>query len=148
MKCIVQRVKSASIVIDGEFGGEIGAGLMVLAAYDDADDVKTIDFCVDKLANLRIFEDKNGKMNLSVLDVGGNVMLVSNFTLYGDTAKGRRPSFDKSAKPAISQPLYDVTVEKFRAIFPNMVTGRFGADMQISLVNDGPVTLIVEKENG
>ena len=120
---------------------------MVLCAFNNLDNEKSIDFCVEKTANLRIFDDENGKMNLSVMDKAGNIMLVSNFTLYGETAKGRRPSFDKSAKPEISKPLYDVTVEKFKKIFPNMITGKFGADMQVSLINDGPVTLTVEKEN-
>lgn len=148
MRCIVQRVKSANITIDGVYSGEIEKGIVVLVAYTDGDDEKNVDFCVEKVSNLRIFSDENDKMNLSVLDVGGNVMLVSNFTLYGDTSKGRRPSFDKSAKPAVSQPLYDMTVEKFAKSFPRLITGRFGADMQISLINDGPVTLTVEKENG
>lgn len=147
MKCIIQRVKNASIIIDGVYGGKIDNGLVVLAAFTDGDNENIIDYCVEKIANLRIFDDENGKMNLSVQDVGGNIMLVSNFTLYGDTRKGRRPGFDKSAKPAVSKPLYEITVSKFAEKFPKSVTGKFGADMQISLVNDGPVTLTVEKEN-
>ena len=133
MRCIIQRVNRASIVINGKSGGQIGKGLLVLCAFSDGDDEKTVDYCVEKIANLRIFEDENGKLNLSVLDVKGNVMVVSNFTLYADTRKGRR--------------LYDLTVKKFSDIFENLATGEFGADMQISLENDGPVTLIVEKEN-
>lgn len=147
MKCVIQRVKSASIVINGKFGGEIGAGLVVFAAYCDTDDEAVINFCVEKTANLRIFDDGDGKLNNSVLDVGGSILLVSNFTLYGDTQKGRRPSFVKSSKPEISMPLYEKTVRKFKELFPDTVCGEFGADMQISLVNDGPVTIIVEKEN-
>ena len=138
MRCIIQRVNRASIVINGKSGGQIGKGLLVLCAFSDGDDEKTVDYCVEKIANLRIFEDENVK---------GNVMVVSNFTLYADTRKGRRPSFDKSARPEISKPLYDLTVKKFSDIFENLATGEFGADMQISLENDGPVTLIVEKEN-
>ncbi|OKZ58124.1 MAG: D-tyrosyl-tRNA(Tyr) deacylase [Clostridium sp. CAG:349_48_7] len=136
MRCIIQRVNRASIVINGKSGGQIGKGLLVLCAFSDGDDEKTVDYCVEKIANLRIFEDENG-----------NVMVVSNFTLYADTRKGRRPSFDKSARPEISKPLYDLTVKKFSDIFENLVTGEFGAYMQISFENDGPVTLIVEKEN-
>ena len=147
MKCIIQRVSGASIVINGKDGGKIQKGLVVLCAYSDSDDEKTVDFCVEKIANLRIFEDENGKMNRSILDENGNIMLVSNFTLYADASKGRRPSFTKSARPEISEPLYDMTVQKFGNIFQNLVTGEFGADMQISLTNDGPVTIIVEKEN-
>lgn len=147
MRCIVQRVNRASIVINGKSGGEIGKGLLVLCAFEEKDDENTVDYCVEKIVNLRIFEDENGKMNLSALDVGGNVMVVSNFTLYGDTVKGRRPSFTRSARPEISKPTYETCVEKFRAIFKNLVTGEFGADMKITLENDGPVTLIVEKEN-
>lgn len=147
MRCIIQRINRASIVINGKSGGQIGKGLLVLCAFSDGDDEKIVDYCVEKIANLRVFEDENGKLNLSVLDVQGNVMIVSNFTLYADTRKGRRPSFDKSARPEISKPLYDLTVKKFSDIFENLATGEFGADMQISLENDGPVTLIVEKEN-
>ena len=143
MRCIIQRVNRAGIVINGKSGGQIGKGLLVLCAFSDGDDEKTVDYCVEKIANLRIFEDENGKLNLSVLDVKGNVMVVSNFTLYGDTAKGRRPSYTLSAKPEISKPLF----LKTKALFEKEITtvsGNFGSDMQISLVNDGPITLTLE----
>lgn len=146
MKCIVQRVSYAKIDINGVYSGEIDCGLVVLVAYNDFDDEKTINFCVEKVCNLRIFNDDNGKLNKSVLDVGGKVILVSNFTIYGDTSKGRRPSFTQSARPEISKPLYDLTVQKFATVLPT-ITGEFGADMKVYIENDGPVTVIVEKEN-
>lgn len=145
MKSIIQRVKSASIIIDGKNGGSIEKGLVVLSAYSADDTPDTVAYCVDKILNLRIFSDADDKLNLSVLDVFGSVLFVSNFTVYGDTAKGRRPSFTKSARPEISRPLYDLTVEKLKSAV-NTVTGSFGADMQVTLTNDGPVTVIVEKE--
>jgi D-tyrosyl-tRNA(Tyr) deacylase len=144
MKSVVQRVSVASIIIDGEAGGKIEKGLLVLSAFSDDDTEATVSYCVDKILNLRIFPDADGKLNLSVLDVSGEVMLVSNFTVYGDTSKGRRPSFAKSARPEISEPLYRLAVKKFCEAV-NTVTGKFGADMQVSLTNDGPVTVIVEK---
>lgn len=147
MRCVVQRVERASVTVNGRKGGSIGKGLAVLAAWTHADDERTVDFCVSKIAGLRIFPDGEGKMNLGTAEAGGNVLLISNFTLYGDTRKGRRPSFDSAADPSVSRPLYDLTVAKFRKLFPDLVTGEFGADMKVELVNDGPVTLMVEKEN-
>lgn len=147
MKCIVQRVSGAEIVINGSFSGKIDKGLVVLCGFTDGDDLNTVTYCVDKIVSLRIFEDENGKMNKNLGDTEGNIMVVSNFTLYGDTSHGRRPSFDRAAKPAISKPLYDETVNAFRKYFPELVTGEFGADMRISCTLDGPVTLTVEKEN-
>ena len=147
MKAVVQRVKGAALRVDGKLVSEIPFGLVVFFGIRTGDGEAQAEYLAKKIANLRIFEDENGKLNLSVLDVKGNVMVVSNFTLYADTRKGRRPSFDKSARPEISKPLYDLTVKKFSDIFENLATGEFGEDMQISLENDGPVTLIVEKEN-
>ena len=147
MRAVVQRVTGAELKVNGELISEIGKGLVVFFGVTQGDAEEKADYIAKKIANLRIFEDENGKLNLSVLDVKGNVMVVSNFTLYADTRKGRRPSFDKSARPEISKPLYDLTVKKFSDIFENLATGEFGAYMQISFENDGPVTLIVEKEN-
>ena len=143
MKSVVQVVKNASIVIDGAYGGSIKWGLVVLVAYRNEDTDETIGYLTDKILNLRVFPDENGKLNLSVKDVKGSVMLVSNFTLYGDAAKGRRPSYTLSAKPEISKPLF----LKTKALFEKEITtvsGNFGSDMQISLVNDGPITLTLE----
>lgn len=143
MKSVVQVVKNASIVIDGVYGGSIERGFVVLVAYRNEDTDETIGYMTDKILNLRVFPDENGKLNLSVKDVKGSVMLVSNFTLYGDTTKGRRPSYTLSAKPEISKPLF----LKTKALFEKEITtvsGNFGSDMQISLVNDGPITLTLE----
>ena len=143
MKSVVQVVKNASIVIDGAYGGSIKRGLVVLVAYRNEDTDETIGYLTDKILNLRVFPDENGKLNLSVKDVKGSVMLVSNFTLYGDAAKGRRPIYTLSAKPEISKPLF----LKTKALFEKEITtvsGNFGSDMQISLVNDGPITLTLE----
>lgn len=146
MRCIIQRVSCAKIYIDNEYSGDIGAGLVVLVAFNDTDNEFTVNYCVEKICNLRIFNDENGKLNRSITDIGGEIMLVSNFTVYGDTSKGRRPSFSRSAKPEISEPLYNLTVKKFKDILP-IIMGKFGADMRVCIENDGPVTVIVEKEN-
>ncbi len=143
MKSVIQVVKSADIVIDGVPGGKIDRGLVVLVAYTDGDTEANVDFFVNKILDLRIFPDENGKLNLSVKDVGGSIMLVSNFTLYGDARKGRRPSYSASAAPEISKPLFLTTKKKFEEKI-NTVSGNFGSDMQVSLVNDGPITLILE----
>ena len=147
MRCIVQRVLEASVTIDGVVHSRIDKGLLVLAGYTDTDDDKTINYVCDKLVNLRIFEDENGKLNKSLLEVGGAIMLVSNFTVYGDTSHGRRPSFVKSASGDISEPMYNKSIEIIRNSGVHCESGVFGADMKVALVNDGPVTVVVEKEN-
>jgi D-tyrosyl-tRNA(Tyr) deacylase len=144
MRAVVQRVRRATVVIDEETVAAIERGLLILlgvAATDEADDVQWL---ADKTANLRIFNDEAGKMNLSVADVGGSLLVVSQFTLYGDCRKGRRPSFITAAPPDRAVPLYEAFVNELRALGLPVQTGRFGARMQVELVNDGPVTLILD----
>ena len=146
MRAVVQRVSSASVSSEGRLLGEIGPGLLVLVGIGKGDGLEQVRWMCEKIAKLRIFYDESGKMNKSVLDVGGGVLLVSQFTLYGDCRKGTRPGFDAAAPPAAAEPLYDAMAAHFRATWPVPVaTGRFGADMAVSLVNDGPVTLLLEK---
>jgi D-tyrosyl-tRNA(Tyr) deacylase len=144
MRVVVQRVSRASVIVAGEVTGAIEAGLLVLVGVKPGDDERDRDFLVDKIANLRIFSDDEGKMNLSVQDVGGSVLVVSQFTLYGDCRKGRRPSFIGAAPPAEAEAAYDSFVAALRALPLRVETGRFAADMAVSLVNDGPVTLILD----
>lgn len=146
MRAFIQRVTEASVRIDGEIVGQIGAGLLVLLGIRTTDTRAEADWLAEKLPALRIFEDSEGKMNLSLLDIGGELLVVSQFTLYGDARKGRRPSYIDAAPPAVSEPLYEYFVEKLRSAGLSVATGRFGADMKVSLVNDGPVTILLEKE--
>ncbi len=146
MRVVLQRVAEASVEIDGEIVGSIGPGLVVLAGFTTGDGPDTVRWMADKIANLRIFADARGRMNRSVLDTGGEVLVVSQFTLYGDARKGRRPSFVKAARPDAAVPLYEALVEELERVVPRPVqTGRFGAEMKVSLVNDGPVTLMMER---
>ncbi len=146
MRVVLQRVAKASVEIDGEVAGSIGPGLVVLAGFTTGDGPDTVRWMADKIANLRIFADARGRMNRSVLDTGGEVLVVSQFTLYGDARKGRRPSFVKAARPEAAVPLYEALVEELERVVPRPVqTGRFGAEMKVSLVNDGPVTLMMER---
>lgn len=146
MKIIVQRVSSSSVEVDGDVTGSIDHGLMLLVGIHESDSKEDIEWCCNKITSLRIFEDDDGKMNLSVSDVEGGILLVPNFTLYGDTRKGTRPSFIKAAPPNIAEPLYNNLVDEFKCIFGGPVeTGIFGAMMNVKLVNDGPVTLLVER---
>ena len=132
--------------IDGETVGAIGPGLVVLAGFHNGDDADTVVWMAEKMANLRIFADDQGRMNRSLLDSGGEALVVSQFTLYGDARKGRRPSFIKAARPEIAVPLYEAFVEALGRLLPDPVqTGRFGAMMDVALVNDGPVTLVIER---
>lgn len=144
MRVVLQRVSSASVKIDGTVTGEIGPGLVLLLGIAKDDAPEDVEYVVNKCAGLRIFGDDEGKMNRSLLDVGGEVLAISQFTLFGDTRKGRRPSFESAAPPDHAEPLYELAVERLREHGIRVATGRFGAFMQVSLVNDGPVTLTVE----
>ncbi|MCI6967306.1 D-aminoacyl-tRNA deacylase [bacterium] len=145
MRAVVQRVLSASVAIGGTVKGEIGEGYLVLLGIEENDTEKDLDYIAEKLLGLRVFEDEAGKMNRSVLDAGGSILLVSQFTLYGDARKGRRPSFIRAAKPEKAIPLYEAMIARLRAALP-VETGEFGADMQVSLINDGPVTILLDSE--
>ena len=148
MRAIVQRVSRANVKIDGKITGEIGTGIVVFVAISNTDDQGIMKWFCNKLVNLRIFPDDENKMNRSVLDVKGGILLISNFTLYGDALKGFRPSFIKSAPPDISKPLYETMVQYLKENYPlHIASGEFGAMMDIELINDGPVTIIIEKEN-
>lgn len=142
MRALLQRVKKASVEIDGRINGEIGAGLLVFLGVMEGDTEKEMRYLADRVCGLRIFEDENGKMNRSVLDIGGQVLVVSQFTLGADASHGRRPSFIAAAKPPVAIPLYEGFVKECAAITQREVpTGEFGADMQVMLQNDGPVTI-------
>jgi len=145
MRVLLQRVKNASVTIDGDCVGAIEKGLLLFVGVTHDDTQEKADFLVEKCANLRVFDDDNGVMNRSVLDIGGSVLVVSQFTLYGDTRKGRRPSYVDAAPGAVSEPMYEYFVKKMRETGLPVETGRFGADMAVALVNDGPVTLWLEK---
>lgn len=144
MRAVIQRVMRASVTVDADVVGEIGKGLLVFLAVAKDDTLADVDWMVHKLAELRIFEDPGGKMNLSVADVKGALLVVSQFTLLGDCAKGRRPSFDKAADPHKAEEFYNAFVEKLKAQGFKVETGKFRAMMDVSLVNDGPVTLILD----
>jgi D-aminoacyl-tRNA deacylase len=144
MRAVIQRVTEARVKVDGDVAGEIGAGMLVLLGVTKADTAADAAFLVDKLVNLRIFADDAGKMNRSLLDTGGAMLVVSQFTLYGDCRKGRRPSFDDAAPAEQARALYEQFVEIARRSSLRIETGVFQAHMDVSLVNDGPVTLIVE----
>lgn len=144
MKLVVQRVTNASVTIDGKVIGEINNGFLVLIGIGNNDTEENADYLVKKLIGLRVFGDENDKMNLSIKDVNGELLLISQFTLYADCKKGNRPSFVDAAKPDISKPLYEYFVEKCKKQNIKVETGKFGADMKVSLLNDGPVTIILE----
>jgi len=144
MRLVIQRVKAASVKVDGKTVGEIGSGLLVLAGVSHDDTVADAAFLAKKTVNLRIFDDADGKMNLSVLDTGGDILAVSQFTLYGDCTKGNRPSYIEAAGPEKGLKLYDKYVKQLRELGPRVATGVFQAEMEVGLVNDGPVTLVLE----
>ncbi len=146
MKVVLQRVSRAAVRVDGETVGEIGPGLLLLAAFRSTDSASELDWMARKCVELRIFRDDEDKMNLSLGEVGGEILLVSQFTLYGDARKGRRPSFIDSAPPSIAIPLYERFGEMLRAQGVTVATGVFGAMMEVELVNDGPVTLTLERD--
>ena len=147
MRTVIQRVSEASVTIDNEIYSSIGQGLVVLAGFEDGDNEKSIDWLCSKIVNMRIFSDTGGKMNLSVLDVCGEILAVSQFTLHASTRKGNRPSFIRAAPPSISEPLYNTFVMRLSELLGKQVTtGVFGANMKVALVNDGPVTIIMDTE--
>ncbi len=144
MKIVLQRVKRASVSVENETVGAIDKGLLVLLGVGEGDTKETADYLLNKLSILRIFEDENGKTNLSCRDVGGALLVVSQFTLYADCKKGSRPSFTNAAPPAIANELYTYFVEQCRALFPKVETGVFGAHMEIDMLCDGPFTINLE----
>lgn len=147
MRALVQRVSEARVRVDGEVVGEIDVGLVALIGVTHDDTPAQATKLADKIANLRVFEDDDGKMNRSALDVGGGVLAVSQFTLYGDTRKGRRPAFVDAARPDVAEPLCDDVVDELRSLgVARVETGRFRTDMQVELINDGPITLMIEVE--
>lgn len=147
MKAVLQRAAEASIVIDGADGGAIGPGLVLLLGVMQGDTAVQADILAEKAAGLRIFTDENDKMNLSVNDIDGDLLIVSNFTLGADCKKGRRPSFDQSAAPQQAESLYEHFVARMRELCAGrVITGKFGADMKVSLVNDGPVTIFLDTD--
>jgi D-tyrosyl-tRNA(Tyr) deacylase len=146
MKVVLQRVSRASVSIHGEVVGAIEGGLALLVGFTEGDGEETLRWMAEKILSLRVFSDTDGKMNLSLEDVGGDVLVISQFTLYGDTRKGRRPSFVRAAPPDVAVPLYDRFLEILRESAPGRVqSGEFGAMMDVALVNAGPVTLVLER---
>jgi D-tyrosyl-tRNA(Tyr) deacylase len=148
MRAVIQRVSSASVTVDGTKTANIGQGLLVLLGIEDADGKEDIEWLSKKMVNLRIFNDADGVMNRSVLDVGGDVIVVSQFTLHALTKKGNRPSYIKASKPDVAIPIYEEFVEKMeKELGKEVGTGIFGADMKVELLNDGPVTIIIDTKN-
>lgn len=148
MRLIIQRVKSASVTIENSIFSSINSGLMVLVGIEDADDENDADWLTQKLINMRIFSDSDGKMNLSVKDTKGEILIVSQFTLHASTQKGNRPSFIKAARPEKAIPLYEYFIKKINLELGSACkTGVFGADMKVELINDGPVTIFIDSKN-
>ncbi len=148
MRVVVQRVRSASVAVDGEISGKIGPGLLVLAGFEESDTAPDLDWMAGKIVRMRIFADVDGVMNRSVQEAGGEILAVSQFTLYASVKKGNRPSWSRAARGDISQPLFERFVARLTAELGRPVqTGVFGADMQVALVNDGPVTLALDSRN-
>lgn len=146
MRAVIQRSKQASVSVDKKTIGKIDRGLVVFLGIQDSDSPKDIDWMVEKIRNLRIFEDENGKMNLSLCDKGGEMLIISQFTLYGDCRKGRRPGYSKAAPPLLAKKVYDDFVTAVRNSGTTVATGQFQADMDVQLINDGPVTLLLDSD--
>ena len=148
MRAVIQRVAKASVTINGQIHGRIGPGLLVLIGIEDADSQEDIIWLSNKMVNLRIFNDDGGVMNRSVLEVGGDVLLISQFTLHANTKKGNRPSYIKASKPDIAIPLYETMIKQLtNDLGKTIATGIFGADMKVELLNDGPVTIVIDSKN-
>ena len=146
MRAVVQRVTQASVTVDGETVGAIGPGVMVLIGVSTGDTDKDLKYISEKVPNLRIFDDENGVMNRSLLDAGGSILAVSQFTLYGDARGGRRPSYIRAAQPDVANAFYERAIAAWRAQGIHVETGRFRTEMKVSLVNDGPVTILLDSE--
>jgi len=145
MRAIIQRVSQASVSIDGKVKSEIGIGFLVLLGIEGSDTQEDIDYLGKKITQLRVFNDHDGKMNLSLTDVGGDILLISQFTLYAQTQKGNRPSFIRAARPDVAVPLYEEFMRNLALLLQKTIyCGEFGADMKVSLLNDGPVTIIID----
>lgn len=148
MRCVVQKVSRASVTVAGELVGKIEKGYMVLVGAGEDDTEADVNYCADKICGLRIFEDEQEKLNLSIQDVGGSVLMVSQFTLLGDARHGRRPSFSHAARPEIAEPLFELLCRKVADRGLHVETGRFRTHMEVSLVNDGPVTILLDSKKG
>lgn len=146
MKVVLQRSKKASVTVDGEVTGSIGSGYVLLVGVTHEDTQEDVDYVAGKIAQLRLFEDEDGKMNRSILENGGDILSISQFTLYGDVKKGRRPSFIQAARPEAAEPIWEAFNEALRSNGLKVETGVFGAMMDVELVNDGPVTIVVESK--
>lgn len=147
MKVVIQRVKNASVAIDSKINGKINTGLLVFFGVSSTDSKQDVDYLVKKVTNLRIFSDENGKMNLSLKDINGELLIISQFTLYGNCKDGNRPSFIEAAKPEVAIPLYEYFISECKKQIPIVETGVFGADMKVGLLNDGPVTIIIDSKD-
>ena len=145
MRAVVQRVSEASVTINGKVKGSIGKGYMVLLGVEDIDEKEDLDYICDKLIGLRVFEDAEGKMNLDIRDIGGEILLISQFTLYGDARKGRRPGFIKAARPDKAIPMYEEAIRRLSETV-HVECGEFGADLKVALINDGPVTILLDSK--
>ena len=148
MRCVVQKVTKARVTVEGEITGEIANGYMVLVGAEEGDTEADVNYCADKISGLRVFEDADDKMNLSLKDVGGSVLMVSQFTLLGDARHGRRPSFIRAARPEAAEPLFELLCKKIADKGICVETGRFRTHMEVSLVNDGPVTILLDSKKG
>lgn len=148
MRCVVQKVTRASVTVDGELVGAIENGYMVLVGAEEGDLEQDVNYCAEKISGLRVFEDEDDRMNLSLQDVGGAVLLVSQFTLLGDARHGRRPSFIRAARPEQAEPLFELLCRKIADKGIHVETGRFRTHMEVSLVNDGPVTILLDSKKG
>lgn len=146
MKVVLQRTKQASVTIEGIITSSITHGYVLLVGVTHDDTIDDVNYLVRKISEMRLFEDENGKMNLGIQDVGGQILSISQFTLYADTKKGRRPSFTNAARPDVAEPLWQTFNEKLREVGLHVETGIFGADMKIELLNDGPVTIIIDSK--
>ena len=148
MRAVIQRVTEASVKIEGEIKSSIKKGLLILLGIENDDSIEDIEWLCQKIPNLRIFDDENGVMNISVKDIHGEIMLISQFTLHASTKKGNRPSYIKAAKPEVAIPIYEKFISQIETVLGKKIsTGEFGADMKVSLINDGPVTIIMDSKN-